>query len=85
MGEKFYAVKEEKPLLFSDINAIFSAMYTPHTPSSFSEKDKIRHYQRMDDNFSVIDNEDGALLEGKISTTLISRLKGYGVELNPAN
>jgi hypothetical protein len=82
MSEKFYAIKEEKALPFSDVNAIFSAMYTPHTPTSSGQNDPIKHYQKGEDNFSVTNNENGALLEGKISPTLINRLKGFGVALN---
>jgi hypothetical protein len=83
MSETYYAVKDGEPLSFSDINAIFSAMYAPHTPTSVCKGNLTeRHYERREDNFTVIDDEKGAILDGNISPTLINRLKGYGVELS---
>jgi hypothetical protein len=85
MSETYYAVKEGKPLSFLDINAIFSAIYTPRTPASVcgSENRGERHYERGEDDFTVSNNDKiGASLKGKISPTLINRLKGYGVELS---
>ncbi len=82
MVEEYYAKINEKYLSFSDINAIFSAMYTPHTPADTAQKE-VRHYQRLDDDFSVFNNPDKCILKGKITPTLINRLKGYGVSLIP--
>jgi len=84
MDKRYYAIKEGKPLPFLDINAVFSAMYTPHTPTSSRMNDPIIHYKRGEDDFCVFNETDGALLGGKISSVLISKLKGYGIELNLA-
>jgi len=82
MGEKYYAIKEGKPLHFLDINAIFSSIYTPCTPALSTNKDDItRHYHKKDDDFVVFDDKNGALLEGNISSVLVRRLQDYGVRL----
>ena len=80
MDNYYLAIKGGEVLDFLSINAIFSAIYTPHTPAD-TTNNKIRHYQDRKDDFRVINNEPIAILKGPFSEGLTKKLVDYGVEL----
>lgn len=73
--EKYSAIKNGNPIDTDVLNAIFSTIYTPNTPTSNFFNDKVIQYKNGKENFSVSEKNGKPLIKGVISQDLTKKLK----------